>query len=105
MPPAARPSVSEKIRLIARPRPMASSTMPDRPIAEVEHDLLAQAHDVADPDDHPPVLDQVEHALVDALGVEPTQVPHPLGVESMADGVERHQGGPFAGEDRIVRVE
>src|SRR5947209_14167151 len=84
MPPAARPSVSEKIRLIVRPSPMASSTMAHRPIAEVEHDFLAQPDDVADPDHDAPVLDEVEHALVDALRIHAAEIANALWRKSVA---------------------
>src|SRR5438552_12396139 len=98
MPPAASPSVSEKIRLMTRPRPMACSTMVCRPIAEMKHDLLPQPHDVADSDNHSAIFHQVEQPFVDLLRGLVPEVAHAFARISALHRLERHQLGSLARE-------
>src|SRR6267378_6209925 len=98
MPPAASPSVSEKMRLTTSPKPIACSTISDRPVLEMEHDLLAEPDDIPDAYDDTATLDQVENALVDLLGVEPAEVAQTLSIEAVRQGLEGYQRGPLAGE-------
>src|SRR2546427_6024814 len=102
MPPAASPRVSENSRLMTSPSPIASSTTPHRPIAEVEHDLLPQSHDVADADHDRILLHEIEHLLVDPFRVEPPQVAEALRIQSVAHGLERHQVRALAGEHHVI---
>src|SRR5437867_3325529 len=85
IPPAARPRVSEKIRLITRPRPIACSTTSIRPVPEVEHDFLSEPYDIPDSDDHGATLHEVQHALEDALGAKTPEVTQPAPVEAVRD--------------------
>src|SRR2546427_268580 len=105
MPPAARPSVSEKIRLIASPRPIASSTMTHRTVLEVEHDLLSQADDVADPHHHRTPDHQVENTLVHPLRIETAEIGESLARQPEAHGLECHELGAETGQHGMVRFE
>src|SRR5882672_10495886 len=102
MPPAARPNVSEKMRLTTNPSPIACSTIGNRPVLEMEHDLLAEPDNVADSHDDTAILHEVEHALVDLFGGEPAEVAQFLAVETMGHGLKRHQGGPLTRENHMI---
>src|SRR5262245_42326842 len=103
MPPAARPSVSEKIRLTTSPSPIAASTMAHRPVLEVQHDLFPESDDVPDSDHDPASRHEVEDALVAALGVHAAQVVDAIARQATWRRAERDQLGAESRQHDLVR--
>src|SRR5262245_7078921 len=102
MPPAARPSVSENMRLMTRPRPMASSTMAHRRLVEMEHDLLAEPYDVADAEHDAAVVQERHNPLEDVLHVESSEIAQSVGGESFRHDLAGHQPGSLPGQDHVI---
>src|SRR6266850_969979 len=102
MPPAASPSVSEKMRLTTSPRPIACSIIPDRPVLEMEHDFLTEPDDVPDAYDDTATLHEIENSLVDLLGVKPAEVAQMLSIETMRHSLHRYERGPLARENDMI---
>src|SRR5262245_28235871 len=105
MPPAARPRVSENMRLITRPRPMASSTMTHRRLVEVEDDLLAETHDVADAEHDTAVVRKLDNLLEDLLPGELPEIAQAMGREPLREHLPGDQPGSFSCEDDVIGLQ